>query len=124
MGRKTSGLSVDSIQAGHPPDRRRSPRLDLDISLIARPTKNRSRVIQGRINDMSSSGISALIAAELHLGDVLELQFGLPYTSVVVLLEAAVRRREGYRYGLEFVRVIASDREKINKACVVLDLLR
>src|SRR5208282_3393857 len=115
---------TQSAQIGAHFDRRRSRRFELDASLVIRPTNNRKRVIQGRVVDLSCSGISALIAAELAIGDVLELECGLPYTSEVARLEGTIRSREGYRYGLEFVGVIASDQTKIHRACVALMLLR
>jgi len=124
MSSDAGEVRAQSAQMGAPSDRRRSLRFELDASLVVRPTNNRKRVIQGRVVDLSCTGISALIAAELAIGDVLELECGLPYSSEVVRLEGAIRSREGYRYGLEFVGVIASDQEKINRACVALTLLR
>ena len=124
MDRETAGVRAQSAQSGAHPDRRRSPRFELDASLVVRPKNNRSRVIQGRVVDLSSAGIRAVVAAELTIGEVLELECMLPYTSAIVRLDAAICSRDGYRYGLEFVRVIASDREKINRACTALALLR
>ncbi len=125
MGWETAGAQANSIPADDKSvQRRSSTRFDLDMSLVARPRQSRSRVIQGRIIDLSCTGIRAVIAAELQVGDFLELEFGLPYTPSVVRLDATIRWRQYYQYGLEFMRVIASDREKINHTCVALDLLR
>jgi c-di-GMP-binding flagellar brake protein YcgR len=124
MDWKTEGALANLTLAGDPADRREWMRLDLDVSLVARPTKNRSRVIQGRIIDISCGGIRAAIAAALQVGDVLELEFNLPYTSVLVRPEAVVRYRTHYQYGLEFALLVAADQEKIEQACAVLALLQ
>ena len=123
MGRETATLRVEPQTTGWS-ERRRFLRQRLDARLLARATDNRSRSIHGRIVDLSQGGISAVIAADLQLGDVVELQFELPYAATGVLLEAVVRRRESYQYSLEFVRVIASDQAKINRTCAALSLLQ
>jgi c-di-GMP-binding flagellar brake protein YcgR len=109
---------------GRPSDRRRGARYKIEAGMVARSAGNRSRVIRGRIVDLSQGGVSAVIAAELAMGEVFEIEFGLPYASQPVRIEAAICNREGYRYGLEFVHVIASQQDMINRTCVTLALLR
>jgi PilZ domain len=124
MDTGTEGLQAKSTPAGDHSDRRLFPRYLLDVGVVARPTDDRNRVIYGRIVDLSCGGVSAVIAANLRLGEVLELQFWLPYAAAKgMLLEAAIRSRESYRYSLEFVHVIASDQEMINQTCAALALL-
>jgi hypothetical protein len=123
MDRESTKLRRQSAKEGNAKDRRLFDRYPVDISLLARPTKDRSRAIQGRVVDISRAGVSAVIAAELPIGEVLELQFALPHAATGVLLEAAVRSRDSYRYNMEFVHVIASDQAKINQSCIVLALL-
>jgi hypothetical protein len=65
-----------------------------------------------------------MIAAELQLGEVVEVEFRLPYAAAGVLVQAAIRRRESYHYNLEFVHVSASDREKISRNCAAFALLQ
>jgi hypothetical protein len=124
MGDETKEVQAKSTLRGRKSDRRQADRYQLDAGLVARPTHNRSRVIRGRIVDLSCAGISAVIAADLPLGEVLEVQFGLPYAAKPVLIKAAICNREGYRYGLEFVHVVASQQEVINRTCGALALLR
>jgi c-di-GMP-binding flagellar brake protein YcgR len=121
-------------EAGKPPagpalpggksDRRQGERYPMDAGLVAHPAHNRNRVIRGRVVDLSRAGISAVMAADLEPGEVLEVQFGLPYAARPVQMKAAICNREGYRYGLEFVHVIASQQEMINRTCATLALLR
>jgi c-di-GMP-binding flagellar brake protein YcgR len=124
MGTELVGPPANSIQASRQSERRRSARYGLDISLVARPANNRSRAIHGRVVDLSRGGLSALIAADLQPGEVIELKFELPYAATHVRLEAAIRRRESYQYSLEFMHVVASDQEKIDRTCAALSLLQ
>ncbi len=123
MSGDTGRGAGNSAETGNYSDRRRSSRFDFDASLVVRPNKNASGSIQGRMIDLSCGGIRAMIAAELLIGDRLELEFRLPYTSAVVRPIAVVRSRKHYQYGLEFMLVVAADREKIDQTCVVLGLL-
>jgi hypothetical protein len=124
MNAETERRSGNLNQTGDQAEQRRTSRFDFDASLIARPKKNHSGGIRGRIIDLSCGGVRAVIAAELMVGDRLELEFRLPYTSSVVRPIAVVRSRKHFQYGLEFMLVVAADREKIDQVCVVLDLLR
>jgi c-di-GMP-binding flagellar brake protein YcgR len=124
MGGERGEARAKPEPMGSQSERRQSARYPLDSGLVARPAGHRDRVIRGRILDLSRAGLSAVIAADLQLGDVLELQFGLPYAAKPVLMEAAVCNREGYRYGLEFVRVAPPQQELINRSCASLALLR
>jgi PilZ domain len=123
MDNKKAALRGQLASGGTPKDRRHFARYPIDESLLARPVKDPTRAIQGRVVDISRSGVSAVIAAELPIGEVLELKFALPHSPTGVLLEAAVRSRESYRYNMEFVHVHASDQAKINQSCTVLSLL-
>src|ERR1700676_4023297 len=101
MGSETEGLRAKSTPAGDHSDRRLFPRYQLDVGVVARPTNDRNRVIYGRLVDLSCGGVSAVIAANLQLGEVLELRFWLPYAAAKgLLLEAVIRSRESYRYSL------------------------
>jgi hypothetical protein len=64
-----------------------------------------------------------VLGAELQVGEVHEVEFGLRHTSAVVRLTAAIRWREGCQYGLEFIYATASEREKISQAFAALGLL-
>jgi len=124
MGGEAEGQGAESRPITSQTNERATARYQLDASLVARPKKNRTRVIGGRIVDLSCAGVSALMAADLPVGEVLELHFKLPYAAAPVLIEAAIRYREGYRYGLEFVHVTASGQAMINRTCAALALLK
>jgi len=116
----TEGEQAIWAPAKHQSDRRRSKRSDLDMRLLVRPRNNRSRVIPACIVDLSIGGIRAAIAADLEIGETLELEFGLPRTTAIVRLAGTIRWREGYQYGLEFSFVNAQDRERMSQAFAAL----
>ena len=58
-------------------------------------------VVRGDTVDISESGISALLREEVPIGEVVRLEFSLPFGEVELL--AFVRQRSAFRYGFQFV---------------------
>jgi hypothetical protein len=80
-------------------DQRRQPRFKLEV-----PLKVSSRTcgsLKGHTVDISGSGISAILALEVPLDEVVELEFTLPFGLVIIY--AMVRQRSAFRYGFQFV---------------------
>lgn len=80
-------------------DPRRQPRFKLEVAI-----KIGSRTcgtLNGHTVDISESGISAMLRLEVPLGELVELNFTLPFGSVTVY--AVVRQRSAFRYGFQFV---------------------
>jgi hypothetical protein len=92
-------------------DARRHPRfkLGVDITIHSRT----SGVLKGHTVDISESGISALMRIEVPLGEVVELEFTLPFGPVTT--HAVVRQRSAFRYGFQFLEL--SDVEAIRRTC-------
>ena len=44
-----------------------------------------------------------MAGVELNVGEGLEIEFTLPYSSEPIRVSGAVRNRVGYRYGCEFI---------------------
>ncbi len=124
MGSIPGGVHEQFSQAAAQSDRRRTPRFDLDMSLRVRPANNQSRVIQGRIVDLSRGGMNAVISADMPLGTALVVEFVLPYAFTIVRLGAVVRFRNSYQYGMQFVNITDADQAKLNRACAALELLQ
>jgi PilZ domain len=80
-------------------DARRQPRfkLEVDISIHSRTCGT----LKGHTVDISESGISAMLRMEVPLGELVELDFTLPFAPVTIY--AAARQRNAFRYGFEFV---------------------
>src|SRR6202035_3276709 len=58
-------------------------------------------VLKGRTVDISESGIAAMLTIEAPLGEVVELNFTLPFGQVWI--HAMFRKKTAFRYGFEFV---------------------
>jgi len=58
-------------------------------------------VLRGHTVDISQSGISAMLRIEVPLGEVVELDFTLPFGPVTIY--AIVRQRIAFRYGFQFM---------------------
>lgn len=71
-------------------------------------------VVRGHTVDLSESGISAMLAIEVPVGEVVRLEFTLPLGDVEVL--AMVRQRNAFRYGFQFVEV-SSAQDVIGRTC-------
>jgi PilZ domain len=80
-------------------DARRQPRFkhEVDISIHSRTCGT----LKGHTVDISESGISAMLRMEVPLGELVELDFTLPFGPVTIY--AAARQRNAFRYGFEFV---------------------
>jgi hypothetical protein len=93
-------------------DARRQPRfkLNVDISVCTRSCG----LLKGHTVDISESGISAMLRIEVPLGELVELEFTLPFGPVTIY--AMVRQRNAFRYGFQFVD-LGSMQEVIRATC-------
>jgi len=80
-------------------DARRQPRFKIEVD-IAINSKTCGR-LTGHSVDISESGISAMLRIEVPLGEVVELDFTLPFGPVTIY--AIVRQRIAFRYGFQFM---------------------
>jgi c-di-GMP-binding flagellar brake protein YcgR len=104
--------SFESWSARGLVDARRSPRfkLETDINIYA----HNQAVARGYTVDISESGIGAMLMEEIHVNEVVRLEFSLP--SGEVELMAVVRQRSAFRYGLEFIENSPA-RDRIKRIC-------
>ena len=91
---------------------RRHPRSKLDIDIRVYPRN--AGVVRGHTVDISESGISAMLRVEVPIGEVVRLEFELPFGPVEV--HALVRQRSAFRYGFQFVES-SSAQEVIGRTC-------
>jgi c-di-GMP-binding flagellar brake protein YcgR len=105
------------------PSRRLTQRHRLDIRLKVTILRESGVVLlNGRSNDISENGLGAAIPGELAMDEVIHLEFFIPLHKHVMKLRAAVKRRDGYHYGLEFLTLSAAQRAAIHKLCQSLPL--
>ena len=78
---------------------RRHPRFqfEVDVKISSKSTG----VLHGRTDDISESGISAILKIEVPVNEVVELRFTLATAPVTIY--AVVRHRSAFRYGFQFV---------------------
>ncbi len=105
-------------------ERRQFQRFELDVRLCATLSKSGTRIgIHGRGNDLSQTGLAVFLPVELAVGESIELELVLPYTTQSIVLQAVVRNRRSFTYGLEFVHPTAAQRSLISRACTALKFL-
>lgn len=90
--------------------RHRRFKLEIGIRVYARNCP----VVRGHTVDLSESGISAILAIEVPVGEVVRLEFALPFGDVDVL--ATTRQRSAFRYGFQFVEE-SSAQDVIGRTC-------
>jgi len=91
---------------------RRNPRFPIESEVIIH--SHSAGVLKGRAVDISESGIAAMVAIEVPLNELVQLEFWLP--EGLVEIEALVRQKNAFRYGFEFVEY-GAPRDLVAKAC-------
>jgi hypothetical protein len=82
-------------------DRRRWQRQPVDFSVKIAIYHNAGRVlIRGQVTELSEGGMTVYAGMSLQPGDLVEVEFQVPVPRTV---QAVVRTRNGYSFGLEFV---------------------
>jgi hypothetical protein len=88
----------------------RSP-LDARVAVVRAGQRH---PVYGRTLGISEAGISALLAADLEVGESVHLEFALPGNSQRLAVRAVVRNRGGARYGFEFLSLSGEQRGAIS----------
>jgi hypothetical protein len=94
---------------------RRHRRFKLEVGIRVYPRG--CPVVRGDTVDISESGISAMLRVEVPVGELVRLEFSLPFGAVEVL--AMVRQRNAFRYGFQFVEA-SSAHDVIGRTCIQL----
>lgn len=103
----------------HNAERRRFPRYTIDIPVkvkVAGPG-GLSTYCYGRGGDIGKGGLSIHVPHELEVGKAIDLTLTLPYTGRAIGCHVIVRNREGFKYGVEFKELNASDNELLLETC-------
>jgi hypothetical protein len=104
---------------------RRWERYAVDLRLKASFKRNETALaVFGRGSDVSQGGMAAYIPSELPVGTSVDLELSLPYVSgeQPIRIVAAVRNRNGFRYGLEYIAISGSDKDRLLKSLRALSL--
>lgn len=107
---------------------RRWPRYKVDLRLKVTLPQNPGAAAGrnftfGQGSDVSEGGMAAYIPSELNVGDVVGVEFVLPYSKETISLRAEVRNRNGFRYGLEYVLISSDHQQLLRKSLQTLALM-
>jgi hypothetical protein len=93
---------------------RRWPRLKINVpirAIVQRET--RVLIIEGRGNELNEGGMAVFAGVEMKVNDRCEIEFTPPYSGMPIRVSCTVRNRNGYYYGVEFLREGEEDERKI-----------
>lgn len=76
--------------------------------------------IWGRTSELGEDGLGATLSGELHVGEVVSVEFAIPLPPDVAKLRAVVRYSEGLRCGFEFLVMTETQKITLRQVCVVL----
>jgi hypothetical protein len=96
-------------------DQRHHQRFKLKVEITV--SSRTCGLLKGHTVDISESGISALLKIEVPMGELVQLDFALPFGQVRIY--AMVRQRNAFRYGFQFVETEPM-KEIIRATCVDL----
>ena len=95
-------------------DRRRLPRFKVEVKIGVH--SRTCGLLKGHTVDISESGISAILKMEVPVGELVELEFVLPFGPVTAY--AMVRQKNAFRYGFHFVEFnSAKEKEFVQATC-------
>jgi len=98
--------------------RRRHDRYRADFPLKASVLREEGYIeIQGRCADIGHGGMGTVLTAEVEKGEVLSLEFHLPFSTESFLVRAIVRYRRGFVHGLEFLGLSEEQQATIDAFC-------
>jgi PilZ domain len=69
----------------------------------------------GRTSEVGLDGIGATLTGELKTGEVVSLEFPIPFAPLVIKVRAIVRYSDGLRCGFEFLVVTSQQREMMRR---------
>ena len=99
--------------------RYRRYRLDVPVRIIVH-SEEKTRIVEGRGNELNEGGMAIQAGLELEINGEIEVEFTPAYTHQPLRARAAVRNRNGYRYGLEFLNDTPVDRQRVEDIRVAL----
>ena len=74
----------------------------------------------GRTSELGQDGIGATLTGELHVGEVVSLEFTVPVAPHLMKLRGVVRYSLGLRCGFEFLVVTEEQRMIVRQVCALL----
>ncbi len=92
-------------------------RLETRARLLTRGERGQEQVVHGWMRDLSCSGAGIMLAGDVATGEEVVLDMRLPDSLGQLRLKAIVRRRQGFRTGLEFLTTTPEQRLMLTELC-------
>ena len=73
----------------------------------------RASIFDGRGTSLSEGGMALFAGAELRPGDQVAVEFTPPFSTPPIRVDAMIRNRTGYHYGVEFLAVDNAQRQSV-----------
>lgn len=89
--------------------------------ILSQPGK--TTLTDGRGNELSEGGLALTAGVELKVGDQIMVEFTPPYSSCPIRVAGIVRNREGYRYGVEFLREGPEATAQVDRLCLMFNMM-
>lgn len=117
-----AGLSHRSQAASKSYKRlRRFSRYRFDVRIqVSIFREGQSITLWGRTSELGQDGIGATLSGELKTGEVVSLEFPIPFAPHLMKLRAVVRYSDGLRCGFEFLVVTNEQKLAMRQVCVAL----
>ncbi len=94
------------------PEVRRWPRFQIDVPIrVIVHKEDKVKILDGRGSALNDGGMALYAGAEFKLGEEIAVEFTPAYSSPI-RVEAKVRNRSGYNYGLEFLTETSEQQEQ------------
>ncbi|MGE0405032.1 MAG: PilZ domain-containing protein [Candidatus Korobacteraceae bacterium] len=102
-------------------EQRRWPRYQISVPVIVLIRREDKTVLaNGRGTELNEGGLAVFVSAELAIDEEVEISFTPPYNNTPIEVRCAVRNRQGYIYGLEFLEGKAEDAQRVEQIRNVL----
>jgi hypothetical protein len=87
------------------------------------PSPSKTTIIDGRGHELSEGGMALTAGLELSAEDQIMVEFTPPYSGLPIRVKATVRNREGYRYGIEFLRGDTEEAGQVDRLRMMLSVM-
>ncbi|MGA9526932.1 MAG: PilZ domain-containing protein [Terriglobales bacterium] len=74
----------------------------------------------GRISEFGGDGLGATVTGELKVGEVVSVNFSIPFPPMAIAVRAIVRYSRGTRCGFQFLVLTSEQRATIERLCELL----
>ena len=115
-------IQIVPPQAGFPEQRRWARYRARIVACVIAQKQKKAVIVSGHGSELNHGGMTVFAGIELAINDQIKIIFTPPYGGEPLTFQCVVRDRNGYTYGVEFIRD-ANDGEQISQMQRILDAL-